>query len=128
MTCVPTSLLQALRHELSKLGVKDLTTLGQMVRRDGPKVDFTTISINGIRPSQRHTLEFREHLLGFQEGRNGQEVSTFDPLLAFMALRTKVKIVHKWTYGRTRLIIEYLPSVCGGRMVTLYSNQGHMRS
>lgn len=125
MTCVPTALLGALGPELKRINVNTISALGSLVRRDRSNVNFSEIRINGTVPTERHGDEFREHLRVFHETRNGQEVSTFDPLLAFMALKTKVEIVHRWRYRGVDLRIRYSP-LQSLRTVTLQSNRGHM--
>lgn len=130
MTCVPTSLLRSLRAELSRLGVRDLASLQRLVRDRSSSVDFSALTINGVTPTQKHAAEFREHLSAFCVARNGQNVSAFDPLLAFMAVVTRTRLLHCWKYAGVDLTIEYRPTVvqANSRVARLYSNKTHMNA
>lgn len=135
MTCVPTSILKALKSEFGSKGVSNLSDFQKWVRTECKSAELKKVHVNGEVCSDSFYLECRQALTEFKSNSNGQWVSACDPLLILVCAGLHVSIEHTFTKRKTLIKYEWMGDTDAGPRdeskivcIQLKSNDGHMWS
>ena len=135
MTCVPVSILKALRSEFRSNGVHNLSDFQTWVRTECKSAPLEQVRVNGEVCSDSFYQECRQALVDFKSNANGQWVSACDPLIILVCAGLQVSIEHTFTKRKTLVLYEWMGDSDAGPTderkivcIQLKSNDGHMWS